>query len=122
MLGSFFQNMSVSMTKEAYFEMCEALGTEPLDEEIPVEMQDFPVEVQEAINIYYKLRDEWDTMNGIYLGKSYAGLGDILTILEVPNEDRKFLLEWLAVMDAARSKSLKALRPAKEVKTKNPAE
>ncbi len=112
--------MSVSMTKEAYFEMCEALGTEPLEEEIPVEMSDFPVEVQEAISIYYKLRDEWDTMNGIYMGKSYAGLGDILTILEVPNEDRKFLLEWLSVMDAARSKALKDLRPAKEVKAKTP--
>lgn len=122
MLGSFFQNMSVSMTKEAYFEMCEALGTEPLEEEIPVEMSDFPTEVQEAINIYYKLRDEWDTMNGIYLGKSYAGLGDILAILEVPFEDRKYLLEWLSVMDAARSKALKDLRPAKEVKSKNPVE
>lgn len=108
------------MTKEAYFEMCEALGTEPSEEEIPVEMDDFPDEVQEAISIYYKLRDDWDTMNGIYMGKSYAGLGDILDILEVENADRKYLLEWISVMDSARSKVLSAQRPKQETKTKTP--
>lgn len=116
MLYSFFQNMSVSMSKEAYFEMCEALGSEPLEDEIPVEMDDFPDEVQEAISIYYKLRDEWDTMNGIYLGKSFAGFGDILDILEVPIEDRKYLLEWIAIMDAARSKAYSEMKAAKETK------
>lgn len=111
MLESFFQNMSVKMTKEAYFEMCEALGNEPLDEEIPIEIEDFPDEVQEAINVYYKLRDDWDTMNGIYLGKSYVGLRDILDILEIPTEDRKYVLEWISTMDSARYKMLEAQRP-----------
>lgn len=117
MLGSFFQNMSVGMTKDAYYEMCEALGSDPLEEEIPVEMEDFPDEVQEAINVYYKLRDEWDTMNGVYLGKSFAGFADILDILEVPKEDRKYLLEWISIMDAARSKAFRDMKANKEVKT-----
>lgn len=112
--------MSVKMTKEMYYEMCEALGNEPLEEEIPVEIDDFPDEVQEAISIYYKLRDDWDTMNGVYMGKSYAGLGDILDILEVDNADRKYLLEWIAVMDAARSKVLSAQRPKQSTTTKTP--
>jgi hypothetical protein len=111
MLESFFQNMSVKMTKEAYYEMCEALGTEPIEEEIPVEVDDFPDEVQEAIGLYYKLRDEWDTMNGVYMGKSYVGLSDILDIMEVPFQDRKYVLEWVSVMDSARSKMLEAQRP-----------
>lgn len=106
------------MTKETYFEMCEALGNEPIDEEIPIEIDDFPDEVQEAISIYYKLRDEWDTMNGIYMGKSFAGLGDILDILEVPMQDRKLLLEWVSVMDAARSKIYQEQRAAKEAQSK----
>jgi hypothetical protein len=101
------------MTKDAYFEMCEALGNEPIEEEIPVEMDDFPQEVQEAIGVYYKLRDEWDTMNGVYLGKSYAGFADILNILEIPQENRKLLLDWIAIMDAARSKAFKEMKPAK---------
>lgn len=110
--------MSVGVSKEAYFEMCEALGSEPIEDEIPVEMEDFPPEVQEAIHVYYKLRDEWDTMNGTYLGKSFAGFADILDILEVPFEDRKFLLEWISIMDAARSKAFSEMKAAKEVKDK----
>lgn len=116
MLGSFFQNLSVGMTKDQYYEMCEALGNEPLEEEVPVEMDDFPDEVQEAIGIYYKLKDEWDTMNGVYMGKSFAGFADILDILEVPKQDRKNLLEWITVMDAARSKAFRDLKAAKEIK------
>ena len=112
--------MSVKMTKEAYFEMCEALGNDPIEEEIPVEIDDFPEEIQEAISIYYKLRDDWDTMNGVYMGKSYTGLGDILDILEVEKVDRKYLLECIAIMDSARSKVLTAQRPRQEVKTKTP--
>lgn len=120
MLDSYFQNSSVGMSKDTYFEMCEALGTEPVEAEIPVELDDFPDEVQEAISIYFKLRDEWDTMNGIYLGKSYAGLGDILDILEVEHKDRKYLLEWIAIMDAARSKAIKAQQPKQDSKQKTP--
>lgn len=121
MLESFFQNMSVSMTKEAYYEMCEALGSEPDEDEIPVEMEDFPPEVQEAISIYYKLRDEWDTMNGIYIGKSFAGFADILDILEVAQSDRKYLLEWISIMDATRAKVYRDSKPSKENKsTKSP--
>lgn len=119
MLTSFFQNISVGMTKESYYEMCEALGSEPEEDEIPVEMDDFPDEVQEAINIYYKLKDEWDTMNGIYLGKSFAGFADILDILEVPFNDRKYLLDWIATMDSARSKAFSDLKASKETKAKS---
>jgi len=102
------------MTKETYFEMCESLGSEPDEDSIPVELDDFPAEVQEAVGVYYKLRDEWDTMNGVYLGKSFAGFADILDILEVPKDDRKFLLEWITVMDAARSKAYSDMKTAKE--------
>lgn len=105
------------MTKDQYFEMCQALGTEPLDEEIPLEIEDFPQEVQQAITVYYRLRDEWDTMNGIYLGKSYTGLGEILDIFEVQKEDRRYFLEWISILDAARSKAIEASRPKKADKT-----
>lgn len=118
MLESFFQNMSVKMTKEMYFEMCEALGNEPVEEEIPIEIDDFPDEVQEAISIYYKMRDEWDTMNGVYLGKNYAGFSDILDILEIDHIDRKFLLELISIMDSIRSKVLAAQRPKQDTKPK----
>ena len=34
------QNSSVAMTKEAYFEMCAALGNEPAEDEIPNRVAD----------------------------------------------------------------------------------
>lgn len=94
------------MTKAAYFEMCEALGSEPLDDEIPVDFEDLYVDVQEAFGIYSKLKDDWDTMNGNYLGKNYAGILDIFTILEVPEEDRKTMFSLIGIIDVYRSKAL----------------
>jgi len=99
------------MTKEAYFDMCEMLGSEPIEEEIPIEMDDFPTEVQEAIGVYYRLRDEWDSMSGTYMGKSYVGLLDILDILEIPQEDRKLTLDWISIMDNVRAKSIRDSKP-----------
>jgi len=99
------------MTKEAYFEMCEAMGTEPLDEEIPIEFEDFCLDVQEALGIYQKLRDEWDTMNGIYMGKSYSGILDILELLDVPVEDRRTQFELIGIIDRHRSKAIADAKP-----------
>lgn len=99
------------MTKEAYFEMCEELGTEPVEEEIPVEFQDFFIDVQEALGIYQKLRDEWDTMNGNYLGKNYAGLIDLLELLDVPVEDRRTQYELIGIIDMHRSQAIANAKP-----------
>ncbi len=99
------------MTKTAYFEMCEMLGSEPVDSEIPVEYDDLLTDVQEALDIYHKLKDEWDTMNGNYLGKSYAGISDIFDILDVPKEDRKTLFNLIGLIDKHRSDAIAANKP-----------
>lgn len=57
------------MDKQAYFEMCEMLGSEPIDDEIPVEADDFPELVQKALHIYSYLPDIWEGMSGTYMGK-----------------------------------------------------
>jgi hypothetical protein len=101
------------MTKSAYFEMCEMLGSEPVESEVPVDFEDFYIDVQEALGIYQKLKDEWDTMNGVYLGKSYAGILDIFTILEVPVEDHKTLYTLIGIIDTHRSKALEDAKPKK---------
>jgi hypothetical protein len=99
------------MTKAAYFEMCEALGSEPLESEIPVDYEDLLVDVQEALAMYHKLRDEWDSMNGVYLGKSYAGILDIFEIQGVPVEDRKTLYDLIGIIDTHRSKAIADAKP-----------
>lgn len=96
------------MSKSHYFEMCEALGSEPLEEEIPVEYEDLNDDVKLAFGIYSKLKDEWDTVNGNYLGKTYVGIVDIFDILEVPIEDRRTMFDLIGVIDQHRSAALAA--------------
>ena len=103
--------MQLGMTKETYFEMCEALGSEPIDSEVPVTYDDLLLDVQEALDIYSKLKDEWDTMNGNYMGKSYAGLKDIFDILDVPTEDRKTMFTLIGMIDKHRAASISEAKP-----------
>lgn len=116
MLKSYFQNSTLSMTKDAYFEMCESLGSEPVESEIPVDYHDLPVDAQEAFQIYNKLRDEWDGFNGVYLGKNYAGILDIFTILDVPVEDRRTLFELLNMIDSHRMAAFAEQRETRKSK------
>lgn len=99
------------MTKDSYFEMCEALGSEPIEEEVPVDYEDLSIDVQEAFSIYHKLKDDWDTMNVTYLGKNYAGILDIFTILEVPKEDHKTVFNLIGIIDKHRSKAIADSKP-----------
>lgn len=99
------------MTKDSYFEMCEALGSEPVDNEIPVEYDDFPLEVQEAIRIYNNLQDNWDYMGGNYIGKNLNGFKDILSIFEVDPQDYRAVYELIMRIDRIRSKSIQDSKP-----------
>lgn len=62
------------MSKEAYFEMCETMGSEPIEEEIPIEYDDFSVQGQEAIDLFNLLPDKWEGMSGSYLGKDITNI------------------------------------------------
>lgn len=111
MLTSYFQNANAGVTKETYFEICEQLGTEPVEEEIPIELDDFPTDLQEALNIYFRLRDEWDGFSGTYLGKSFTGLIDVLDIYQVNPKDRQQMLDWILIIDKVRSKCIADSKP-----------
>lgn len=95
--------MNVSMSKDTYFEMCEALGNEPIESEVPIDFDDFPLEVQQAFNAYKMLRDEWDTMSGSYLGKSLIGVKDILEATEIDVSEYKLIIMLIRIIDNVRS-------------------
>ena len=94
------------MTKAAYFEMCEQLGSEPVEEEIPVDFDDFPLELQQAFIVYRMLRDEWEGMNGLYLGKSLAGIHEIFFACEIEPEDYKYILILVRIIDQVRQEQV----------------
>lgn len=99
------------MTKDVYFDMCLQLDSEPIDSEIPVDIDDFPVEVQESIKIYNNLQDNWDYMGGNYIGKNLTGFKDILDIFEVEKADYRAVYELIMRIDRIRAKSIQDSRP-----------
>lgn len=102
------------MTKEAYFDMCEALGNEPIDSEIPVEMSDFPDLVQTAFSIYFSLKDIWDPMAGRYLGKDNSILFEFLRLHEVEDSEKLLIVSFMQYMDSIRSKIYSRQQKAQE--------
>jgi hypothetical protein len=99
------------MTKEAYFDMMEMLGSEPIDSEIPVDFEDFPTEVQEAFYIYGRFQDNWDYMGGNYIGKNFSSISDILSFYNIEPKDRGYMYNLLCDIDAARAKVLRDSKP-----------
>lgn len=104
------------MTKESYFEMCDMLGQEPIEEEIPVEVSDFPEFVQQCFVIYGILADNWDSMGGGYLGKDYSIVFNLFSVYEITDPAELLLcLEFLQHMDSVRQKLI-----AEKIKSKSP--
>ena len=100
------------MTKDSYFEMCEALGSDPVESEIPIELSDFPYEVRTCFNIYYLLRDIWEGMSGSYMGKDYTNVIDYLKIHAVEPEDYILYISLIQNIDAARATLLASKKKA----------
>jgi|APGre2960657404_1045060.scaffolds.fasta_scaffold05417_2 hypothetical protein len=111
------QNGSVAMTKEQYFDMCDQLGSEPVESEIPVEFDDFAMEVQLALSIYRMLRDEWEYMNGTYLGKNLNGIFELFDVYEVNPRDKKFYLELIHMIDSTRIDQIRNSKPTEKPAT-----
>jgi hypothetical protein len=105
------QNATLGMTKQAYFEVCEALNSEPIESEIPVEFDDLILEAQQALQIYNNLQDSWDYMNGNYIGKNLMGFRDILEIFDVPKEDHRVMYEMIMHIDSIRAKAIRDAKP-----------
>ncbi len=92
------------MTKDMYFEMCEMLGSEPVESEIPIELDDFPDIVQQVFLVYNMLSDRWDSMGGSYLGKDYAILFQLLDLYSVTEKQEVLLaVDFINQIDYARS-------------------
>lgn len=81
------------MSTEQYLLMCEQMGWEPKEEEMPLDPSELSIEVQQALLVLNSLPDIWEGMSGSWLGKNYNGLGTILDIYEI--EDRKTVFELL---------------------------
>lgn len=84
------------MTKDTYYDMCESMNSDPIDEEIPVEFQDFPFEVQLALEIYSLLPTMWDTEHGFYLGRRLEIMPYLFRLHNVEDEKEALCIILIA--------------------------
>lgn len=100
--------MSGGMTKEQFYMMAEQMGwTDIKEEEVPVDFADLEDEAQTALMLYNILPDIIEGMNGVWIGKNFSGLGDILDIYEIHNRREVFDLLQVCIDEARSSYSEK---------------
>ena len=88
--------------------MCEITNEPVVEENIPVEIDDLPLVIQVAFSIYSQLQDNWDSMNGAYLGKVKHNFTETLTLLGVDSEDFREMFTYINLIDRVRSELIKA--------------
>ena len=87
---------------------------------MPLELSEFPDEVQEAFFIFGLLSDHWDGASGAYMGKFWNEIEYILNLYSV--EDKKtvyfFTKKIEAIVVTLKAKESERKRKAEEQKAK----
>lgn len=109
------------MTSELYYEMCEMMGTEPVESEVPVGFHDLPELVQDYVHIYYLLRDIWDPMGGNYLGKDMSTVFEFFRLYNVEPDEQLFALGVIQQLDSCRSQLIQEKQKQQEALSKKKA-
>ena len=88
------------MTKEAYLEMCEALGSEPVPSNVVIQFlpRMFGLNLQ-AVECYGMLSENWSAM-GTYLGKNLADLLFIMEINKVEDYAKEYVIDTVRYIDS----------------------
>jgi hypothetical protein len=100
------QNSNIGVDLETYLEMCEMLGEEPVEENMPIEFSELPNLIQQCFVMHRTLTDIWDTMNGNYLGKDYSIIFKLFDLYEIEQGERLFVLDILHTIDNIKSKNV----------------
>jgi hypothetical protein len=90
------------MNLDQYLEMCEQMGWEPDEEQMPKDPSQLSLNVQQALILFNALPDNWEGMSGTWMGKDYSGLMSIMEIYEI--DDRRAVFELLKVAEAEAGK------------------
>tara|TARA_Y100000034_G_C6791903_1_gene354646 strand:+ start:562 stop:852 length:291 start_codon:yes stop_codon:yes gene_type:complete len=80
--------------------MCEQMGYEPEEENMPVDPSDLSYNCQQAIVLFQILPDKIEGMAGMWLGKDYSGLFDIMRLLDIFDKKRVFELLQICISEA----------------------
>ncbi len=88
------------------------MGTEPVENEIPPEMEEFPFEIQEVFKVFFRLPDRYDSMSGTILGKDFSLITTLFDIYGIVNKETA--LDYLTIMNIVRTNILSDKRKAEQ--------
>jgi len=85
------------MNLNQYLAMCEQMGWEPDENQMPISASELSLDSQLALVLLESLPDNWEGMGGTWLGKDYSGLLAIMEIYEI--ENRRSVFELLKIAE-----------------------
>jgi len=85
------------MNLNQYLAMCEQMGWEPDENQMPIGASELSLDSQLALVLLESLPDNWEGMGGTWLGKDYSGLLAIMEIYEI--ENRRSVFELLKIAE-----------------------
>lgn len=86
--------------------MCEMLGNEPLEEEIPIDREDLMVETQMIFDIYDKLPAKWEGMSGTYVGKDLLLLPILFDEYDIEHYIKRYAWHIIPIIDSYVSEDI----------------
>lgn len=96
--------------------MCDMLGTEPVEEDIPLSLSDLSFQSQLAWEVYSYLPENWAQTT--YLGKNLTGITELFEILDIHGRyQRLLIIKFIKVIDNYVSKKISE-RTEQELRSK----
>ena len=93
--------------------MCEMLGAEPDEEEMPCERSDLTYETQVVFDLYDILPSKWEGFSGHYLGKDLLLLPTLFKEFKTEKHIRKYAWKIIPFIDVLVAEDV-----AKKIKSK----
>ena len=90
------KNLDTGMTRDRYLDLCEQMGNDQIEEEIPPDWDDFPEIVNIAVAIFNQLGDRVQADIG-YIGKDYTNIKQFMDLYGV--DDKEFFFRVISFLD-----------------------
>lgn len=91
------------------------MGTDPVEEDMPIDYDDLPDEVQNALMLHSFLPSRIAEFSGTYLGKDYGNLSFLFNMHEVTEKSwQLFYFRVMLMTDTIQMKIIEKKREAKE--------
>ena len=101
--------------------LCEQLGQEPDPTKMPLELSEFPEEVQVAFFMFSLLPEHYEGMSGTYMGKYWDGFHYFFKVYEIdnPKEILYFMKLYENILVSHRAEQAEKKRKADERRAKS---